>query len=220
MDGHAAVNLTDVDKLLVDELNEISNDEREQLMEKVHGISGIENGIDEALVALQQELDVHYQNMCEGGSNHDGKESIEPSSPRNWLFSNCSSTSDSSCSFDAYREARSKNSLMLSERDFQRGFLEAENLDPGRAAVRLMKYLELLRRVFDTSDVLFRPIFIDDLTIEAKEELAKGSQQILSDRDSSGRRVFVYLRDINHSEVSWRHRVSRLNSQIFSVLLR
>mmetsp|Transcript_21871 Transcript_21871/g.52036 ORF Transcript_21871/g.52036 Transcript_21871/m.52036 type:complete len:552 (-) Transcript_21871:109-1764(-) len=215
MYGRSALN--HVDKLLADELNALSVNEREQLMEKIHGISSPNTGrteydLEEAFIGLQNKLDMYYHSMCEEGTDRNENRKTQTSNPqnrdrtyRNFLFPDCTSSVDTS--FDAYREARSKNSLMVSDRDFQRPFLEAENLDPGRAAVRLMKYLELIRDVFETSDVLFRPIFIDDLATEAKTELVKGPHQMLPDRDSSGRKIVVYLRDIDHIEVDIRHRI-------------
>jgi hypothetical protein len=46
---------------------------------------------------------------------------------------------------------------------------------------------------------LYRPILLDDIHDDAKEQLAQGSWQILPDRDTSGRRIFVYLRDLDSS---------------------
>jgi len=116
-----------------------------------------------------------------------------------------SSLSSPSSLCSAYREARSKNSTMISDVNFRRGFLFAEDFDPKKAALRLMRYLDLIHGLFETSDVLFRPIFIEDLDIEAREQLFMGPIQVSPERDSSGRRIFVYLRDMCPKTVSRKH---------------
>jgi len=221
------VDPVEVDRLLVKELNQLSFNDRERVMEEVHGVSAINSITDneEALICMQNELDKHYYSEVGVSATHGN--SIEPqtlttksfspttdeqiadntesSNIRNASFShhNRNSLSNSSRSFSsssvlygAYREARSKNSLLLSDTLFQRAFLVTEDFDPKRAALRLMKYLEFIRELYETSDVLFRPIFIEDLHMKAKEQLVMGCYQMLPDRDSSGRRIFVYLRDI------------------------
>jgi len=237
-----------VDRLLVEELNLLSVNDRERVLEEVHGISAFDTGtggnvLEEGLIRMQSDLCGHYYNV-----GADPEDYVRPSPPSNssshsksrsspliyaqntnntkcvvtQIFNisrrrgpglsrhgyDPTSLSSSSPSFyGAYREARSKNSTLLSDIKFQRGFLVAENFNPKRAALRMMKYLDMIQKLFETSDVLFRPIFLNDLHTEAKEQLVMGSYQMLPDRDSSGRRVFVYLRDICPSTVSFEHRM-------------
>eukprot|EP00537_Pseudo-nitzschia_pungens_P000664 CAMPEP_0172370992 /NCGR_PEP_ID=MMETSP1060-20121228/40774_1 /TAXON_ID=37318 /ORGANISM="Pseudo-nitzschia pungens, Strain cf. cingulata" /LENGTH=549 /DNA_ID=CAMNT_0013096479 /DNA_START=90 /DNA_END=1739 /DNA_ORIENTATION=+ len=192
------VNPEEVDRMLANELNELSLYDRELVMEEVHGINRAserqQGAFEGALVAMQEELDKHYLgNESSASINQSiptpGMEKIEGDTQV------VDSGSSSSLTFRAYREARSRNSHLLSDYLFRRAFLIAESNDPKKAAIRLMKYLDLIHDLFETSHVLFRPIFLDDLHPEAKQELMMGSYQILPERDSSGRRVFCYLRD-------------------------
>mmetsp|Transcript_10956 Transcript_10956/g.25949 ORF Transcript_10956/g.25949 Transcript_10956/m.25949 type:complete len:550 (-) Transcript_10956:287-1936(-) len=192
------VNPEEVDRMLANELNQLSLYDRELVMEEVHGINRAserqQGALEGALVAMQEELDKHY-------FGNESSASINQSMPTSGMekiegdTQVADSGSSSSLTFRAYRIARSKNSRLLSDYLFRRAFLIAESNDPKKAAIALMKYLDLIHDLFETSDVLFRPIFLDDLHPEAKQELVMGSYQILPDRDSSGRRVFCYLRD-------------------------
>jgi hypothetical protein len=250
------VDTTEVEKLIVDELNELSLDERERVTDEIHGVSASKTGtddkdIEEALSKMRIELDryffsIDFHNVDFAGrksslatheestDNIDSlftksrgglkKRSLSSSfrSRDSSLSSSSHSSSMSTNQYDAYREARSKNSSLISDKMFLRGFLVAESLNPKRAALRMMKYLEFIRDLYHTSDVLFRPIFTDDLDVEAKEQLEMGSYQMLPDRDSSGRRIFVYLRDICPNTVHWKHRVSNhcvLSIQSFALMM-
>ena len=233
------VDPVEVDRLLADELNQLSFNDRERVMEEVHGVVFVTvlsnsggHRLDDALVWLQEELNKHYyHNHPDCSANVTNKTTTANNNHKSMPFNiqhdgNCSSNRTSRTSTStipplnhndvqsspfmhtAYREARSKNSELLLDIKFQRSFLIAEGFDPKKAALRLMNYLDFIRDLYGTSEVLFRPIFMDDLHTLAKEQLAMGAYQLLPDRDSSGRRIFIYLRDICSSSVSLRHRVS------------
>ena len=213
-----AVNPEDIDRLLVDELNELSVNEREQVMDEVHGVSDpiTSTGnqvLEESLSRMQYELDRHYYSV---GDPHDCVDGFftRNQSKKRGLHSSSFAFCRSSVVCGAYCEARSKNSSLLTDIELLRDVLVTENYNPEQAALRLMLYLQRMRELYETSDVLFRPIFIKDLHIKAREQLAMGSYQILPDRDSSGRRIFVYLRDICPLTVSNVHRVSKYDVSI------
>jgi len=199
---------------------------------EVHGVAvpnvGSGDALEEALERMREELDKHYLADDDWGDciyvfNSNGKMRFRSSSAAKVQLDiirkvassiNTNGTRSASPSLkdrkpspikmlkSAYREARSKNSGLLSDATFLSSFLEAENYNAQDAAKRLIKYLAYIRELYETSEVLFRPIFIKDLNPVAREQLAMGSYQILPDRDSSGRRVFVYLRDICPSVAS------------------
>lgn len=219
-----AVNPDEIDRLLVDELNQLSVNDRERVMEEVHGVFDFNTGsgdhaLEEALTQMQHELDLHYYStdIHDCGTCVTGPVTVSDTE-RNIQFP-FSTFKSSSIVCDAYREARSKNSSLLSDIYFLRGLLVAEDFNPKHAAHRLILYLERMKELYGTSDVLYRPIFIDDLDIKAREQLVMGSYQILPDRDSSGRRIFVYLRDICPSTVSNVHRVSNCDISMVSIVL-
>lgn len=184
------VDPAEVNKLIAEELNGLSLDDRERVLEEVHGVKAIpmagrrDDGIiGNALREMQEELDAYYFDLRYhelAGGTSTGK----------------NQETTSSAMYSAYREARSKNSDLVSDLNFQRAFLLAEDHNAKRAAGRMVEYLDYIRDIYGTSEVLFRPIFLDDLGPSAKEQLVMGSYQILPERDSSGRRVFCYLRDM------------------------
>ncbi len=206
-----AVNPDEIDRLLVDELNQLSVNDRDRVMEEVHGVFDFNTGtgdraLQEALDEMQNELDRHYYS---NGAHACAQGSITIGSDKELRlgFPSSGSSRLNVCDASAYCEARSSNSSFVSDVKLLRGLLVAENFNPKQAAHRLILYLQRMKELYGTSDVLFRPIFIDDLHVRAREQLVMGSYQILPDRDSSGRRIFVYLRDICPSTVSNVHRV-------------
>lgn len=180
----------EIDRLLVDELNELTVTKREQVLEEVHGVSSIHNFplMDIRLKQMQEELDMHFYSTGDSHGCGDDREFHPHDVP--------TARRKSSTICSTYREARLKNSSLITDPLFMRGHLLVENLDPKAAAIRMMVYLEHIKQLYETSAVLFRPIFIEDMHMKAREQLATGSFQILQDRDSSGRRVVCYLRDM------------------------
>ena len=220
LERNTAINLRtvdpdEIDRMLVDELNELTFNEREQLLEEVHGVSSADKGesylffVENALKRMQEELDRHFYKACDSHNCSDETMLKNSGNNRHVYFNPFSSVARQEIICTAYREARLKNSSLITDPLFMRGFLLAENFDPKAAATRMIIYLERMKELYETSAVLFRPIFIDDMHIKAREQLVMGSYQILPDRDSSGRRVFCYLRDICPTTVSAQHRVSK-----------
>lgn len=89
--------------------------------------------------------------------------------------------------------------------DFRLKFLRAELFDPKRAAIRLVKCLDLLLEYYG-EDALRRPIMLSDLGKEAMEAARAGNHQILPFRDRSGRKVVAIVN--NFAEKNLRARVS------------
>ena len=120
-----AVNPEDIDRLLVDELNQLSVDEREQVMEEVHGVSDPITGtgnqvLEESLSRMQNELDRHYYSV---GAPHDCVDGIftRNQSKKRGLHSSSFASCRSSVVCGAYCEARSKNSSLLTDIELLRG---------------------------------------------------------------------------------------------------
>lgn len=218
LERNTAINLRtvdpgEIDRMLVDELNELTFNEREQVLEEVHGVSSADNRkghlfVENALKRMQEELDRHFYKACSPHNCNEETMSKNSGNNRHVYFNPFSFVARQEIICTAYREARLKNSSLITDPLFMRGHLLAENFDPKAAATRMIIYLERMKELYETSAVLFRPIFIDDMHIKAREQLVMGSYQILPDRDSSGRRVFCYLRDICPT-TSPQHRVSK-----------
>lgn len=204
--------LVDADQLLVDELNELTVNKREQVLEEVHGVSSFHKlPLPEIhLKQMQEELDRHFYSADDSHSCGDDRS-----------FHSFSTARKPSIICGAYREARLKNSSLITDPLFMRGLLLSENLDPKAAAIRMMLYLERTKEIYGTSAVLFRPIFIEDMHMKAKEQLVMGAFQLLQDRDSSGRRVMCYIRDINPSITAQnlKYSVSKCDVTIIFIVL-
>ncbi len=198
-----------VNKLLSHELNQLSQRDREQISEEIHGVKPgvvvpqqsststsmqLSREEQEQIIfrEFQDELDRYYFSESPPleetdlfGNNHRHSTSVEYKYP-------------------AYRYARENGSELIHDRDFQLSFFgqgEAGSC-PKKAANRMMNYLEFVRKVYHTDDVLFRPITLSDLdqAIGAKDLMYEiAPLQILPLRDPSGRRVFVHLRDLGRS---------------------
>jgi hypothetical protein len=173
----------EVDKMLAGELTQLSFTDRERVMDEIHGIASGPPYLSEEgellLLTLQQDLDTYYYDINANGNRSNG------------IYHKRSTL------YPAYQEARSNNSALLVDREFCRAFLVAGDYDPKKAAIRYLSYLELICKVYNSNKVLYRPILLDDIHEDAKEQLAQGSWQMLPDRDTSGRRIFVYLRDLD-----------------------
>mmetsp|Transcript_5086 Transcript_5086/g.14753 ORF Transcript_5086/g.14753 Transcript_5086/m.14753 type:complete len:596 (+) Transcript_5086:130-1917(+) len=188
-----------VNRMLSQELNELSLDRREQVMEEIHGVKsgrgiplpsahGAHNERrqqeDILLQQFQEELDKYY------------------------ISESCS---ESNSEFPAYQFARDHGSELIRDRNFQLAFFgrgEGGNCAK-RGAIRMLNYLEFVLEVYDTEDVLFRPICLSDLDrdLGAREFMYNnGPLQVLPIQDPSGRRVIVLLRDFGHGSCSSRVR--------------
>ena len=152
----------EVDKLLVSELNQLSMLHRERANEEIHGIvdssitdttNNHNNDVtkkqeeeEQALLNLQKELDTIYD-----VDTH--------------------SRSTTTLLYPAYYYARSHGSGLITDRGFCLSFLAQEGYShPQRAALRLLRYLEHIQRIYQTNQVLFRPIRLSDLEQKGEEE--------------------------------------------------
>ena len=74
--------------------------------------------------------------------------------------------------------------------NFRLRFLRTENFDAKKAAVRLMKFMNVMLQFFG-ADALYRPVKITDFTRSELKKMQAGWVQPLPFRDRSGRKVFV-----------------------------
>jgi hypothetical protein len=82
----------------------------------------------------------------------------------------------------------------VNEPGFRLRFLRTENFNAKKAAIRLMKFMNLMLEVFGAF-ALFRPIVLTDFKRNEVKILQTGWLQILPFRDRSGRKVFIWVGD-------------------------
>lgn len=213
--SHQEVDPDQVEKLLVKELNELSISTREKVLEEIHGVLPSpnvsssshgnllpleENDEEERLLELMQaaldELEGHATE--EGANAHPG---ATPSTTQALL--------------QAYQTAKSLQSEWISDRHFRWSFLCREDFQPKNAALRMLRYLNLVSSVYKTDQVLLRPVDLKDLDPRVRDYMhAEGPMQILPVRDPAGRRVFVHLREIGSGiPLDFRHQLGTYMTQ-------
>ena len=92
----------------------------------------------------------------------------------------------------AYHKACSMNSTYVHSVDFRLKFLRAELFHPRKAALRYVRNLDFLLDKFGDF-ALMRQLYISDLNSEEIKFFKKGFMQILPFRDRAGRRVVANL---------------------------
>ena len=79
-------------------------------------------------------------------------------------------------------------SYIHTDDDFRLMFLRRDVFDAQKAAVRMSKYLDLIRWAFG-EDILQRQMSLADLDSAGERHLKSGAQQVLPGMDRSGRRI-------------------------------
>lgn len=90
--------------------------------------------------------------------------------------------------YAAYKLAREQNPKFIDNYLFKIDFLRAENYNPRRAALRILRYLSEKLELFGR-DKLTRVIYWDDLGDDAIAFFRRGALQLLPDPDLHGRRI-------------------------------
>ena len=220
-----------VNKLLNNELNQLSLDRREQLLEEIHGINNgggalqFGNGNndqqqqqeeeDNALRQFQEALDSYYtsETATPTSNNNNNNNNINHNNSNHNYNYDYDYNYKYNYKYPAYRYAREHGSELIYDRDFRLTFFSRDGGCPKEAATRMLNYLEFIREIYDTTDILFRPICLSDLSEQqgAKATMyEEGPLQILPVRDASGRRVCAHLRDFGPSSCPIAIRVSKL----------
>lgn len=89
---------------------------------------------------------------------------------------------------------------MVNTDDFRLRFLRCEIFDTKKAALRMVKYLELVRENFG-NELLTRPMKLSDFSREEMSFLRGGDYQLLPYRDRSGRRILCIVTN-NRDDIS------------------
>ena len=170
------------ESLLARELNKLSFQEREIIHEEIHGIgvgrarwSGSADDLDRSLRDLQTELDA----LCSLSSQNNN---------------NDNSSNNNNGIAVAFRTSQELfgETTYLNARDTRIMFLRSERFDSRRAALRLCRFASLVKDAFGTLG-LERNIELSDFSEHELALMKRGHVQILSARDRSGRKIYVFF---------------------------
>jgi hypothetical protein len=154
-----------VEDLLARELQSLSFQRRNEDLEVVHGVKNL--APEETPEMIQQSLQVLSQELHR-----------IPDQDK-----------------QAYIEAQKLKTTHVNDEDFRLRFLRCELFDARKAAIRMVKFLDMLMEYYGKL-ALERPIKLSDLGKDATEVLRAGQTlQMLPFRDRSGRRVFTVVTD-------------------------
>jgi hypothetical protein len=92
----------------------------------------------------------------------------------------------------AYKVALQINPNYVRDQDFRTMFLRADNLDPKRAAHRMIQFFDHKKALFGL-EKLFQKITLADLDEDDRELLYGGSMQILNQTDKAGRVIICTI---------------------------
>ncbi len=157
------------------EQNKLSYNDRNLINEEIHGVAC--NAKEESPEMLQyslSKLSSELENLI-----------LE-----DWRNNATTSTSALSASFLLCRRDYGEGTY-VNTASFRLRFLRAENFDVRKAAIRLMKFLNLVLELFGAY-ALHRPIKVTDFKRNELKALQSGWIQVLPFRDRSGRRLFIW----------------------------
>jgi hypothetical protein len=89
---------------------------------------------------------------------------------------------------ELYEQAKRISEAYVTDRQFRLMFLRAEYHDPGKAAVRLVRFLEEKVRFFGP-ETLARNLYLSDLDDDDLAFLKSGLMQLIPTRDRAGRAI-------------------------------
>jgi len=217
------------DKTLATQLNSLSLQERQNVLEEIHGVlSAVEETtqlVEESLTQMRGELDrrkIEYlkkvnqkqsrkrkQNQNEplfwqGGGNNQAVSEQDSKTKRNDYAVQCYVRA---LDMEQHMKQRGppvdrRTLISLDDRDFLLKFLRAERFDVVKASVRLLNYLVEKEKLFG-SDKLLKAIQLSDLDPDTMTTLRSGYFQILPGRDAAGRAIicgFGKLRIFKHDK--------------------
>jgi hypothetical protein len=188
-----------VDAVLAHELNRMSFLEREGISEEIHGVHSM--AVKEAPEFVQEKL-VALEQALQKIPNHEKA---------------------------AYSKAIQLHSqFVVNVEQLRLPILRAEVFDVQKAAIRMVKFLDLLYDMCG-EDALMRPINLSDFSTDEMKFMRLGFFQMLTGRDRTGRRVMGHFADIP-TNFSVRNRVrskclmncvcGALNISLLTFLLR
>ena len=173
---YACQSPNEVDNLMSKELLQLSLLDRNEIYEEIHGVLSLApkespQFLDSALLRLSEELDLIL-------ADNNGSYNCSPSSKA------------------AFKKSQEFPNTYIDDRDFRLRFIRSEMFDAKKAAIRMVKFLDIAYDLFG-KDALKQPIQIKDLTKAETKHMRTGVLQILPYRDRSGRPIFAWVGDFS-----------------------
>jgi hypothetical protein len=154
-----------VDQMVANELNSLSMIHRERTSEEIHGVGSGRCPTD----TDDDDLDGSFNSSSTPTSTSDDNEYIRKREENHALMKLQEELdkiylSNNSTAYPAYYYARSHDSALLKDRGYRLSFLSTEGYsNPKKAAIRVVRHLDSIKDVYNTNNVLFRPIRLSDL---------------------------------------------------------
>jgi hypothetical protein len=152
----------ELDALYAKDMFELSMNERDKVLQDVHGVADVIEETPEFIKERQAQL-LHELNKLVAKQKHKHKQTTA-----------------------AYEQALQQNANFVQSEKFQLPFLRADRWDPTRAANRVISFLEAKLKLFGPK-LLCQTICISDLNREDRKSLESGFFQLLPVRDVAGR---------------------------------
>jgi hypothetical protein len=150
----------ELDALYAKDMFELSMNERDKVLQDVHGVADVIEETPEFIKERRAQL-LHELNKLV--ANHKHKQTTA-----------------------AYEQALQQNTNYVQSERFQLLFLRADRWDPTRAANRIISFFEAKLELFGPK-LLCKTICINDLSREDRKSLESGFFQLLPMRDVAGR---------------------------------
>ena len=196
-----------VEKLLVEELNSLSFEERKRVTEEIHGVSSLEHTetvefIQESLAGFEIEL-WNQLAACPAGASVTAIVTAAAAASQPAQHQQPTSVSfGDGCrvAFQVYTTNHPNRRLYcdgplgyIQQPSFVLKFLRAELFNIHDAVSRYIRHVDMLYKLFGL-EALWRPLRLDDLTKRERGFLQSGMAQLLPSRERGrGRRVIVIL---------------------------
>jgi hypothetical protein len=151
--------------LLAKEMNKLSMQEREEVLQDIHGVADIPNETPEFVEACLTEMERTIQEIL---------------APSSWWSSNTQ--------VSAYEQARNINPSYVHDTKLRLMFLRSDGFHAKDAALRMIHFFEEKLVLFGP-DKLTRNIVLHDMNADDRKSLESGFFQILPNRDRAGRAI-------------------------------
>ena len=180
------------DRVLLEELQEMSSAERTKVEEEIHGVSTFAVAEDsettvEGLVSLEKEIRaIRQEVLLSPGQLSSSGDSYDESI---WSYLGVNEEISSASVMPSNNQKRLLYSYVF-HRDFRLKFLRADLYDAKKAAHRYLRCVECLLKYYGTY-ALQRPLMYEDLGKECQDAAKAGFVQILPSRDRAGRLIVV-----------------------------